>query len=372
MELEPWLILLQAGPPPALKLVELIQKHQDPAALLRLNPAQLADTGLDAETCHRIRHPNAEILAACSEWLEVEQQALLPLGSQHYPRLLAALPDPPLALWVRGNIRALKEPQLALVGSRNPTRGGLDNARSFATALAQAGLTITSGLALGIDGAGHAGALESGAPTIAVLGCGADQVYPRQHARLAEGILAQGALISEYVPGTPPQRHHFPCRNRLIAGLSLGTLVIEATRQSGSLITARLAGNYGREVFAIPGSIHNPMARGCHQLIRQGATLVEDAADVLGELTTQLEPYLQPPPAGGPKAVTKDSTRDLDPSHRAVLDALGFDPVGLMDLTKRSGLTAAELSSMLLVLELEGFVEALPGGRYSRIEKRNG
>ena len=271
---------------------------------------------------------------------------------------------------MHGNPCSLADPQLALVGSRNPTQGGLGNARNFARALAEAGLTITSGLALGIDGAAHAGALEGGAPTIAVLGSGADIIYPRQHEPLARDITTRGALVSEYAPGTPAQRHHFPCRNRIIAGLTLGTLVVEASRSSGALITARRAGDYGREVLAIPGSIHNPMARGCHQLIRQGARLVEQASDIVQELAPQLGPFLTTVGGDpGPPPGSSDALATLSGKQRELLKVMGFDPVGLMHLTKRSGLTAAELSSMLLVLELEGFVEALPGDQYSRIEK---
>ncbi len=366
MELEPWLLLLQATRPPATRAVALLRELGDVQALLAMHPAELQAAGLSAETCHRIRHPDNAAVAACCAWLAADGRSLVPIGHASYPQLLTLLPDPPLALWVLGNPQILNEPQLAIVGSRNPTQGGLANARGFARALGEAGLTITSGLALGIDGAGHAGALDGDGATVAVLACGPDIIYPRQHQALARTITARGALISEYVPGTQPERHHFPCRNRLIAGLSVGTLVIEATRQSGSLITARLAGDYGREVFAIPGSIHNPMARGCHQLIRQGAKLVEEAADVLRELAPQLAPYLAQAATSAPPSSVLDR---LDPSYATLLETMGFDPVSIADLTKRSGLTAAELSSMLLVLELEGLVEALPGSRYSRIEK---
>ena len=252
-------------------MLQLLKETGDPASLLAMTESQSRAAGLSKEIRRRLQRPDVERLAAFRAWLANDGHALVPFCSDHYPPLLKTLPDPPLVLWVRGNPTILKEPQLAVVGSRNPSRGGLDNARRFAGALAEAGLTVTSGLALGIDGAGHAGALDANAPTVAVLGSGLDIIYPKEHGPLAETIADRGVLVSEYAPGTPPERHHFPSRNRLIAGLSVGTLVIEATRQSGSLITARLAGEYGREVFAIPGSIHNPMARGCHQLIRQGA-----------------------------------------------------------------------------------------------------
>ena len=206
-----------------------------------------------------------------------------------------------------------------------------------------------------------------------MLGSGPDVLFPRSHARLAAEIIARGLIVSEYPPGTPPLAAHFPQRNRIIAGMSAGTLVVEAARRSGSLITARLAGNYGREVFAIPGSIHNPMAKGCHRLIRDGAKLVEEAADVLVELPPLLELAMQPaaPPAGAP-AEAPEETAPLEgqPGYAELLAALGFDPCGISDLARRTGLTAAELSSMLLLLEMEGLVEALPGGRYCRLSKR--
>ena len=206
-----------------------------------------------------------------------------------------------------------------------------------------------------------------------MLGSGPDVLFPRSHARLATEIIAKGLIVSEYPPGTPPLAAHFPQRNRIIAGMSAGTLVVEAARRSGSLITARLAGNYGREVFAIPGSIHNPMAKGCHRLIRDGAKLVEEAADVLIELPPLLELAMQPaaPPAGAPaEAPVETAPLESQPGYAELLAALGFDPCGISDLARRTGLTAAELSSMLLLLEMEGLVEALPGGRYCRLSKR--
>ena len=373
MEPEPWLILLQATLPPATALVALLRESPRPDSLSAHSASRLRALGISAETVRRIKQPDVAALERFTNWLREPGNTLVPFGSANYPPQLSMLPDPPLALWVRGDPDALREPQLAMVGSRNPTQGGLANARNFARDLAEAGLTITSGLALGIDGASHAGALDGQGSTVAVLGCGPDIAYPAQHRNLADSIAAGGAVISEYPPGTQPQRHHFPCRNRIIAGLSLGTLVVEATRRSGSLITARLAGDYGREVFAVPGSIHNPMARGCHQLIRQGAKLVEDSSDVLKELAPQLAPYLEPNPVGTPAARGRATESPaLGEGYRNLLDCMGFDPVDLAQLTKRSGLTAAELSSMLLVLELESFVEALPGGRYLRIEKRDG
>jgi DNA processing protein len=294
-------------------------------------------------------------------------------ASPHYPQRLAELADAPLALWVEGpSLELLATPQLAIVGSRSPTRTGRETAEQFARYLARCGLCITSGLATGIDGASHRGALHEVGGTIAVLGCGIDVVYPRAHAALAAEIKAHGLLVAEYAPGVGPQKYFFPQRNRIIAGLALGTLVVEATRRSGSLITARHAMDNGREVFAIPGSIHNPLARGCHLLIRQGAKLVEEAADVLVELAPQLEAagvtIEAPPPAA--QEAAGDASLTNDPSYRNLLAALDFSPAPIGELAARVQLTTAELSSMLLVLELEGLVEALPGGRYARLGKK--
>ena len=293
------------------------------------------------------------------------------------PKHLAEAPGAPLALWLRGaKPELLAAPQLAIVGSRNATAGGRSNATDFAQIFGQSGLSVTSGLAFGIDAAAHTGALLTPGGTIAVLGNGIDRVYPRINAELAQQIDAHGLIISEYSPGTPSQRHQFPARNRIIAGLSLGVLVIEAGPRSGSLITARLAGDLGREIFALPGSIHNPLARGCHRLIRDGAKLVETADDVLVELAPKLSQTLENWPAE-PVCADEDaentrhnvpaSAEDLAPEYVELLKIIGFDPVTVTNIVARSTLTTAEVSSMLLLLELEGHVEALPGGRYSRI-----
>ncbi len=278
-----------------------------------------------------------------------------------YPPLLREIPDPPIALYVLGNRAALTSPQLAIVGSRNPTPAGLANAQAFARALAAAGLTVTSGLALGIDGAAHRGALDGGGATIAVCGTGLDRVYPARHRELAHAIVGNGALISEFALGTSPLPHNFPIRNRLISGLALGTLVVEAALESGSLITARLALEQGREVFAIPGSIHAPQSRGCHALIRQGAKLVENANDVLEELGALAQFARQ----HAPTSATTTSALSVEAAR--LLDHLGHDPETLDALIERSGLTADVVSSMLGALELEGLVAAMPGGRFQRL-----
>jgi DNA processing protein len=332
----------------------------------------LRDSGISDDAIAKLKAPDPTLLERWRAWLAGPHRTLITLGSPGYPRRLAQLPDAPLALWVEGSeLELLSSPQLAIVGSRNPTTSGRETAEQFARYLSERGLTITSGLAAGIDGASHRGALPAVGSTVAVLGCGIDVVFPRAHEHLASEIAARGALVSEYAPGVEPQKLFFPARNRIIAGLSLGTLVVEATRRSGSLITARHAMDYGREVFAIPGSIHNPLARGCHYLIRQGAKLVEEAADVLVEIAPLLsaEGIELPTVASSPTAA--DSTPLVDePSYRNLLKVMEFSPVAIADLSARAHLTTAEVSSMLLVLELEGLVEALPGGWYSRLGKK--
>jgi DNA processing protein len=283
----------------------------------------------------------------------------------NYPSRLREVGAPPPLLFVRGNPALLHEPQLAVVGSRNPTAGGIDTARDFAGYLAGLGLVVTSGLALGIDAAAHEGALATG-HTIAVLGTGPDRVYPAAHRDLARRIANTGALVTELLPGTGPHASHFPQRNRIISGLSLGTLVVEAAVGSGSLITARLASEQGREVFAIPGSIHNPLARGCHALIRQGAKLVDSANQILEELGPQLGEFLADGADSAPEAVVPGpQTSDLDDDHGRLLACMGYDPIAPDEIVARTGMPAFEIASMLLLLELKGLVTSHPGGRYS-------
>ncbi len=282
---------------------------------------------------------------------------MIALGDAAYPHALLESPDPPLLLYAIGRLELLHAPALAIVGSRNASVQGRHNASAFAAHLGAAGFTIVSGLALGIDGAAHEGALGSAGSTIAVVATGLDQVYPRRHLALAGRIAAEGLLLSEHPLGTPPLRENFPQRNRIIAGLTRGTLVVEATLQSGSLITARLAVEAGREVFAIPGSIHSPQAKGCHALIKQGAKLVETAQDVLEELGVAEAPA--PASAGEPVPERPDP----------LLDAMGHDPIVLDELIARTGWSAAELAAKLLDLELAGRIERLPGQRFQRIAR---
>jgi DNA processing protein len=300
----------------------------------------------------------AEPLEAELRWLDEPGNQLVTLGDDDYPPLLREIPDPPICLYVRGRRELLARRQFAIVGSRNPTPGGCLNAAAFAEALTHAGLLITSGLALGVDGCAHRAALDAGGATLAVAATGLDRVYPAGHRDLAHRIAEHGALLSEFPLDTPPRREHFPQRNRLISGLSLGVLVVEAALKSGSLITARLAAEQGREVFAIPGSIHSPLARGCHRLIRQGAKLVETAQDILEELGP-LAAVGRPAESGG--------VAPLDARLAQLLEQLGYDPVAPDTLVERSGLTPEAISSMLLHMELRGLIAACPGGKYQRI-----
>lgn len=304
--------------------------------------------------------------ARTRDWLRAPDCHLIALGDAAYPAALLATPDPPVLLHARGDPTALNAPRtLAIVGSRNPTAQGAENARAFAQALAAEGVCIASGLAAGIDAAAHEGALAAGGLTVAVVGTGLDRVYPARHRTLAQRIAASGCLLSEYLLGTPPLAPHFPRRNRIIAGLAQGTLVVEASLGSGSLITAELATQMGREVFAIPGSIHSPQSRGCHALIRQGAKLVETVAHIHEELTGLWGAHASATrPAADPAATGAAGPAD---DGDAVLAALGYEPTAFDVLQARCGWDTAALQAHLLMLELDGHVQRLPGGLLQRV-----
>jgi DNA processing protein len=361
--LRDWLALVRVpgfGPAGFRKLSTAIGS-QHPARMLACSRHQLIEAGLSSRVADAFANRDPAASEQDLSWLDGSpDRHLIPISDPRYPGLLRDIPDPPIALFARGDPDLLGMPQLAVVGSRNPTHAGRRTAREFARFLAHYGLTITSGLADGIDAAAHEGALQAEGMTIAVMGTGPDRIYPAGNRELATRIARSGLLLSELPPGTGPAPGHFPRRNRIIAGLSLGVLVVEAAEKSGSLITARLAGENGREVLAIPGSIHNPLARGCHRLIRQGAKLVETAADILEEIAPQL------PGSAAPYATPAGNAPDADPEYQRLLDALGFDPENMDTLAERTGLTAEALSSMLLILELQGHVSTFPGGRYSR------
>jgi DNA processing protein len=307
--------------------------------------------------------PVRRAVDAALAWVEQPHNALVTLADANYPRLLLEISDPPPLLYARGRTELLQSPALAVVGSRNATAQGAANAEAFSRALSESGLTIVSGLALGIDAAAHRGGLAGPGSTIAVVGTGIDVVYPRANAALAAQVAERGLLISEFPLGTSAAAPNFPRRNRLISGLAQGCLVIEAALPSGSLITARSAADQGREVFAVPGSIHSPLSKGCHSLIKSGAKLVESAEDVLAEL-------------GGFRASGFASTVQASPPSTGavsgLLEHMGHDPVDIDALCVRAGMSAEQVSSELLKLELAGRVAALPGGLFQRLEKRSG
>lgn len=304
---------------------------------------------------------------ALSHWLEHPKHHLLAKADVLYPESLRQLTGSPEYLYVSGQVELLSDPQIAIVGARNMTPYGRGNAKAFAEFFARSGLIVTSGLALGVDAVAHQAALDAGGQTIAVVATGLDQVYPKQNQALAQAIEESGVMVSEFPLGTPPVKTNFPIRNRIISGLSLGTLVVEAAERSGSLITARLAVEQGREVFAIPGSIHNPMSRGCHRLLRHGAKLVESAADILEELAQKLQQTLDIG-SNSPEELPLNLVNPggLDADYRSLLESVGYEATSVDRLIGLTGLKVEEVASMLLMLELDGHIESVPGG-YMRV-----
>lgn len=328
------------------------------SALCQVVSERVAQALLAAPSDHTIA-----LIDKTLAWLQQPANHLLTLADAAYPQALLDIGDPPLMLYAKGRLELLSAPSLAVVGSRNATAQGIANAERLSEALSQAGLTIVSGMALGIDTAAHQGGLRGPGSTVAVIGTGADIVYPARNRGLAHRIAASGCIVSEYPLGMPAIASNFPRRNRIISGLTRGVLVIEAAAQSGSLITARMAAEQGREVLAIPGSIHSPLAKGCHQLIKQGAKLVESAQDVMEELRFS---HTSAPTAGG-KPAAPHSPNPKDPTISRLLNAMGFDPIDADTLAERTGFDAAMLSTHLLTLELDGLIERLPGGSYRRL-----
>ena len=360
-ELGAWLRLLQTPKLGRESARKLLATFGSPQAAIDASTSARRQV-ISAAPAAALGVPSPELdalIAATLAWLSAdvpEARCVFTLGDPLYPPLLLNSADPPLLLYAQGRIELLRSDAIAVVGSRNPTPQGTDNARAFSEHLSNAGLTVVSGLALGIDSAAHEGALEGSASTIAVVGTGLDRVYPRRNLALAHRIARQGLILSEFPLGSPPLPQHFPMRNRIIAGLAHGTLVVEAALQSGSLSTARLTVESSREVFAIPGSIHSPNSRGCHALIKQGAKLVESAQDILEEIRPSgvaLRPVGERP--------VSTATSDT------VLSALGFDPVALDSLVARTGWSASALNIRLLELELDGQVARLPGQLFQRI-----
>ncbi|MEM6640500.1 MAG: DNA-processing protein DprA [Pseudomonadota bacterium] len=362
-----WLRLLYARAMSPLELDALRNTVGGLPELCALSMPALIELGISEAAAKRLASPDNAQLECDLAWLERDGRTLLTCDDPAFPSLLRRLPDAPVALYAVGDTSILALPQFAMVGSRNPTPTGRDTAVAFSTHLARVGLSIVSGLATGIDAAAHEGALAAGGHTVAVCGTGLDIIYPARHRDLAIRIARDGLLLSEYPVGSPARAHHFPQRNRLISGISVGTLVVEAARKSGSLITAQRAVEQGRDVFAIPGSIHNPLARGCHQLLREGAKLVESAEDILSELAPLVQAHVAPEDPAEQGVLTPDdkpSEIENDPDYTRLLNALDHDPVSVDKLIERTALTADAVSSMLLILELEGRISPVSGGRY--------
>jgi len=346
----------------------LIEHFGDPIRAIDAGRRQWHRMGLSDAACNALENPDPAILELDAQWLAQAGHRLIPYSAPGFPPQLQGAGACPLVLYCIGDAELLLRPQLAIVGARTATAQGLRDAEDFALHLVQRGLVVTSGLALGIDAAAHRGALRAGGATVAVCGTGLDRVYPARNRQLAHEIAAQGVLVSEFAPGTPPRAEHFPRRNRLISGLSLGVLVVEAARESGSLITARLAAEQGREVFAIPGSIHNPLSRGCHQLIRQGAKLVEQVDDILEEVGDAVGAWLRAQRGAAPAAEPTTPAPDgVATQTSALLEAFGDTAMTLDELLARSGLGIADLHRQLLELELAGQISATADGRYERL-----
>ncbi len=360
-ELRAWLRLAAVPGLDGVRAAALVRHCGSAEAALQAKPDELAALRLAPGALAAV-HPPGATFDASLRWADAPGRLIAPAGGAGYPPQLMAITDPPVLLYVRGDTDALAAAQVAIVGSRHPTPAGRETARGFARRIAAAGLVVTSGLAIGIDAAAHRGALEGGGRTIAVCGTGPDCIYPAGHAALADAVAAAGAVATEFPPGTPPRPANFPQRNRLISGLSLGVAVVEAAERSGSLITARLAAEQGREVFAVPGSIHSPLSRGCHRLIRDGARLIESADELLDGLQRDLfRAVVQA--AEAPRV----SRPPLDSDSKILLNACGFGPVDTDILVERTGFSAAAVSSKLLLLELMGEIEPCAGGRYCRI-----
>ena len=347
-----WLTLCLTQGLGATKIRRLLQEFGLPEKVLSAERTELARIAGSEAGAALISGAAGLAVERALEWVSKQRCHILTLADAHYPSLLLEIPDPPVLLYARGNLELLGKPALAVVGSRNGTAQGMRNAEAFSKAFSEGGLTIVSGLALGIDAAAHRGGLAGAGSTIAVLGTGIDVVYPQTNAALFDEIAERGLLLSEYPVGTPSIGHNFPRRNRLISGLARGCLVVEAALGSGSLITARMATDQGREVFAIPGSIHSPLSKGCHSLIKQGAKLVDSAEDVLSELGSWRTAPVDP---AEPK------------TEAGLLIQMGYDPVDIDSLCARAGLPAETITAELLRLELDGLVATLPGGRYQRL-----
>lgn len=353
-DLEAWLTLSFAPGLTHDAFRQLLVAFQGPQEILAASRAELSKVVPDRAVRAVLAEPPRELIEKTAHWLEDPLNHVVTLGDTTYPQALLEVGDPPPLLYAKGRVELLNAPAFAIVGSRNATQQGVAHAESFGRALSDAGLTIVSGLALGIDAAAHRGGLAGASSTIAVVGTGLDTVYPARNHDLAHEIAQRGCLLSEFPLGTAPVASNFPRRNRLISGLGKGCLVVEAAVSSGSLITARLANEQGKDVFAMPGSVNSPLTKGCHNLIKDGAKLAETAADILSELAL---------PAQARAAPGSSSDEEIHP----VLANMAFDPCDFNTLAARSGLTADALAALLTEWEIAGLVEALPGGRYQRL-----
>jgi len=354
-----WLALVRipgVGPQTLQHLLQNFTVEQ----IFQCSRATLSGIGLGDKIIDAIQNPPWELVERDLQWLEAAENHVLTIEDAEYPEQLKEIASPPSVLFIKGDPALLNKPQIAMVGSRNPSTIGIRTAAEFAEALAAAGFVVTSGMALGIDAASHQGALNAGGHTIAIAGTGLDRVYPARHKQLATEIAQKGALVSEFALGTVAKSGHFPRRNRIISGLCQGLLVVEAAQQSGSLITAKLALEQNREVFAIPGSIHNPLARGCNALIKQGAKLVETVEDIFEELGQYNQLYKC--------AETQINQPELDLEQQNLLNLIPYSPITVDNLVQESGLSVEIVSSMLLVLELQGYIAAAAGGSYYRIQ----
>lgn len=357
-------LALQASPGIGPRTFRKLLETRNPCfeELLDYSVQNLLRLGLNQIQAEAINSADKRDFDPVFDWLDFStNHHLITLLDDSYPELLRQIADPPPVIYANGNIDLLHQPQIAIVGSRNCSPGGAQTARAFSSYLCESGITITSGLALGIDQHAHLGALAAGGSTIAVIGTGIDRIYPAKNRDLAHQITAQGLMISEFPLGTAPIATNFPKRNRIISGLSMATLVVEAASKSGSLITARQASEQGREVFAIPGSIHNPHAKGCHQLIRDGAKLVDQAADIIDDIGSLLGFVAQQT-----QSDLSSEGNSLDHEYQSLLELVGYDPVSVDTLAERSGLTIEQLSSMLLILELNNHIQPVAGGLYTR------
>jgi DNA processing protein len=369
--MQAWISLLRVPGVGCQSIHKLLGQFGDAETILNANQATLQKAGISNRQAQAVLSQSLDAAKPDMLWLEHENHHLLTITDEKYPVHLREISSAPPLLYINGNIDLLGDPQIAIVGSRNPTQSGDNNAFEFARHFASVGLCVTSGLALGIDGQAHHGALADEGVTIAVTATGLDRVYPAKNRALAHEIAERGALISENPIGTLPRAQNFPRRNRIISGLSIGTLVVEAAQRSGSLITADYANEQGRMVFAIPGSIHNPLARGCHKLIRQGAKLVETAQDVMEDLASQIDlSQLDKTEATSPEnSSRKTSEIERSGENDRLLEVMGYDPVSIDHLVIQTGLTPAALSSMLLLMELQGLIASNGRGSYTRIRE---